>query len=213
MIKNNGYEVLIKSQELEKIVYNMKMNISSCTPIMTDKIVKRVLYKIENTNAAGENQIRWIRIMEGDIDCNGEQRCTITYKDKKQDLSSEDYALLKVEHFEDATHLFDLLKYSRTSYQENLRSKFVCTLDDIKYIVRFDIWPKIEDVVVVVISVTSSASKEDIDGFVEALGISDKVIVNKNQTMVDVDSIYNERFGKPASLIPEITFDFDFDLS
>ena len=43
-----------------------------------------------------DNQIRWLRILDGDIECDGSQRCTITYKDKKRDMSGVDYALLKV---------------------------------------------------------------------------------------------------------------------
>lgn len=207
MIKNNSYEFLVRTKDLDAIIKNMRKNITSCHPIMIDQIVKRVLYKVESVDELGENQIRWLRIMEGDIDCNGEQRCTITYKDKKKDMSGEAYALLKVDNFEDATHLFDLLKYVRTSYQENKRSKFVCMLDKVKYIIRFDIWPKIEDVVFVSIIVASSASQDDIDGFVDALDVRK---FNKDEnTMVDVDKIYESRFGRPARFIPEVTFDFE----
>ncbi|OQB13704.1 MAG: hypothetical protein BWY15_01552 [Firmicutes bacterium ADurb.Bin193] len=210
MIKNNGYEVLIKLEDLETVIYNMINNINDCKPIMIDQIVKRALYKVENIDASGGNQIRWIRIMEGDIECSGETRCTITYKDKKKDMSGEDYALLKAENFVDATHLFDLLNYERTSYQENKRTKFVCVLDKIKYIVRFDIWPKIEDVVFVTVNVASSANKDDIEGFIAALELN-QFDIDDNE-MVDVDNEYQKRFGKPASLIPEVTFEFDLDL-
>jgi len=146
--------------------------------------------------------------MEGDIECSGETRCTITYKNKKRDMSGEEYALLKVESFEDATHLFDLLRYERASYQENKRSKFVCILDDIKYTIRFDIWPKIEDLTFIAINVASSARSDDMEGFVSALGI-DLMNIDKND-MVDVDNEYKKRIGKVASEIPIITFDLNF---
>ncbi|MCL2563282.1 MAG: hypothetical protein FWE08_04525 [Oscillospiraceae bacterium] len=205
MVKNNGLEYLVETKHIDEIVSNMKNNISDCNPIMIDRIVKRALYKV---NHLDDGQNRWIRIMEGDIECSGETRCTITYKNKKRDMSGEEYALLKVESFEDATHLFDLLRYERASYQENKRSKFVCILDDIKYTIRFDIWPKIEDLTFIAINVASSARSDDMEGFVSALGI-DLMNIDKND-MVDVDNEYKKRIGKVASEIPIITFDLNF---
>lgn len=209
MIKNNGAEFLIEAKNLEIIIANMQKKIPSCEPIMIDRILRRTLYKVQNEQGDNndQEQIRWIRILDGDIECDGSQRCTITFKDKRKDMTEEDYALLKVDNFDDANHLFDLLHFIRTSYQENRRSKFVCKLDRVKYIVRFDIWPKIEDVVFVAINVMTSANNESINDFVDALEI-----VNYNickNAKVDVDKVYEERFNYPASLIPNISFDFD----
>lgn len=209
MIRNNGAEFLIETKNLETIIGNMQRKIPLCKPIMIDRILRRTLYKVKNEKGyhSSQEQIRWIRILDGDIECDGSQCCTITFKDKRKDMTEEDYALLKVDNFDDANHLFDLLQFKRTSYQENRRSKFVCKLDGVKYIVRFDIWPKIEDVVFVSINIMTSANNESINDFVNALEI-----VNYNicqNAKVDVDKVYEERFKYPASLIPNITFDFD----
>lgn len=209
MIKNNGAEFLIKSKNLKTIVTNMQTMTNFCEPIMTDRILRRTLYKVKNEQGDDNTneQIRWIRILDGDVECDGSQRCTITFKDKRKDMTEEDYALLKVDNFDDANHLFDLLHFMRTSYQENRRSKFVCKLDRVKYIVRFDIWPKIEDVVFVSINVMTSANRESINDIVDALGIANYNICKNAK--VDVDKVYEERFCCPASLIPNVTFDFD----
>jgi hypothetical protein len=201
MIKHAGFEYLVQRKHMEKIVCNMQNTIPKCTPIMVDCIVKRALYKVNNSEG---DKSKWIRIMEGDIERIGETRCTITYKDRKRDMSGETYALLKVDNFEDATHLFEVLQYEHVSYQEHKRSKFACVLDNVKYIVRFDIWPKIEDIVFVGIDVASSTKEDDVDGFLNALGIKDLV---EDSYLVDVDKEYKERIGKAASEIPIITFE------
>lgn len=212
MIKNNGAEFLIETEKLPEIINCLRNNISSCEPIMIDSLLRRRLYQVkkdQNADTASE-QIKWIRILDGDVECDGSQRCTITFKDKRRDMSEEDYALLKVDNFDDANHLFNLLNFTCTSYQENLRSKFVCKLDRVKYMVRFDIWPKIEDVVFVSVDVMTSANRGSIWDFVQALNIDKHNICNN--TKVDVDALYIERFHCPASLIPKVTFDFDLDL-
>ena len=168
MIKNNKAEFMISTGNIMRIIDNMKQKIPYCEPIMTDNILRRRLYQVSSGDA-DKDQIKWIRILEGDIDCDGAQKCTITYKDKRKDMSEEDYAMLKVESFDDANHLFSLLGFKCTSYQENRRSKFVCKLDHVKYILIFDIWPKIEDIVFVSVNVMSSANQESINDFVSAL--------------------------------------------
>lgn len=212
MIKNNCAEFLIETKNIEKIIFNMKSRIPFCEPIMIDKIIRRRLYqaKSEQNSDILDDQIRWIRILDGDIESDGSQRCTITFKDKRRDMSEEDYALLKVDNFDDANHLFNLLDFKCTSYQENLRSKFICKLDRIKYMIRFDIWPKIEDVVFVSIEVMTSANNASIKDLVQALNIEEYNICK--YTKVDVDEVYMERFYYPAILISKVTFDFDLEI-
>ena len=104
MIKNNGAEFLIETKNLETIIGNMQRKIPLCEPIMIDRILRRTLYKVKNEQGyhSSQEQIRWIRILDGDIECDGSQCCTITFKDKRKDMTEEDYALLKVDNFDDA---------------------------------------------------------------------------------------------------------------
>ena len=221
----NDAEFLVNTSSLPAIIQNMKNCMASIKPIMQDSTIRRTLYKVVSNDAESEVKTRWIRILDGDVDCDGTTRCTITFKDRKKDMSAKDeYALLKVDNYDDATHLFDLLGFEKSSYQENLRTKFVCIFDDVKYIIRFDIWPHIEDVAFVAIVSMSSSDERTICGLIEALDIlqydirgdisesinEDDINVPKSGT--DVDSMYLQRFNYPASLIPQVTFDFSLNI-
>lgn len=210
MIKEKDPEFLIQTKDMATVVDRLNSDIPSTKAIMLDRIVKRTLYKVPpHTDDTGE-KTHWIRIMDGDVECDGQPKCTITYKDKMKNMSEEEKAILKVDNYDDAVHLFDLLHYERASYQENLRSKFVCILDQVKYIIRFDIWPKIEDVTFVTVSATSSADNHSLSDFVDALGLAELNICS--QPRVDVDRVYEERVGCSAMSIPEVTFDFDLKI-
>lgn len=209
MIKENDPEFLIHTKDMVTVVERLMSDIPSTKAIMLDRIVKRTLYKVP-TNSDADEKIRWIRIMDGDVECDEQPRCTITYKDKMKNMSDEEKAVLKVDNYDDAIHLFDLLHYERASYQENLRSKFVCILDQVKYIIRFDTWPKIEDVTFVTVTATASAYGHNLSDFVDALHLDELNIWS--QPRVDVDKVYEERFGCPAMSIPEVTFEFDLHI-
>jgi len=210
MIKEKDPEFLIKTEDMITVVERLRSDIPSTRAVMLDRVVKRTLYKVPfHSDDAGE-KIRWIRIMDGDVECDGQPKCTITYKDKKKNMSDEEKAVLKVDNYDDAIHLFDLLHYERTSYQENLRSKFICNLDQVKYIIRFDTWPKIEDVTFVTVTATSSADAHSLSDFVDALGLNELNVWS--QPRVDVDKVYEERFNCPAMSIPEVTFEFDLQI-
>ena len=200
----------MRTQDVEEIVGRLRQNIPSTKAIMLDRIIKRTLYRVPVNSDDAKEKIHWIRIMDGDVECDEQPRCTITYKDKMKNMSSEEKAVLKVDNYDDAIHLFDLLHYERASYQENLRSKFVCILDEVKYIIKFDIWPKIEDVAFVSVIATASADDHNLADFVDALGLDEFNIWH--QPRVDVDKVYEERFGCPAMSIPEVTFEFDLQI-
>ena len=212
MIKENDLEFLIESNNLPAIVESMNADFPEPPQvIMLDKIIRRTLYKPflpDSFDESTAEKVRWIRVMDGDIESDLQPRCTITYKDKMKNMSHEEKSELKVDNYDDALHLFDLLHYEKVSYQENRRSKFACSLDQVKYIVKFDIWPKIEEVTFVSVSFASSADENSMSNFIELLGLKEYNIC-KNQR-ADVDEEYKKRFGKPAMSIPILTFDFDF---
>lgn len=207
MIKEKDPEFLIQTKDIVTVVERLKSDIPSTKAIMLDRVVKRTLYKVPFYSGDTDEKNRWIRIMDGDVECDEQPRCTITYKDKMKNMSDEEKAVLKVDNYDDAIHLFDLLHYERASYQENLRSKFVCVLDGVKYVIRFDTWPKIEDVTFVTVTAASSAEDHSLSDFVDVLGLAELNIWP--QPRVDVDKVYEERFGCPAMSIPEVTFEFD----
>lgn len=110
MIKENDPEFLIHTKDMVAVVERLMSDIPSTIAIMLDRIVKRTLYKVPSHSDENE-KIRWIRIMDGDVECDEQPRCTITYKDKMKNMSDEEKAVLKVDNYDDAVHLFDLLHY------------------------------------------------------------------------------------------------------
>ena len=54
--------------------------------------------------------------------------------------------ILKVEEFDQAVDFFEALGFERTSTQENIRTKLYVTFENVKYMIRFDIWPLLDDV-------------------------------------------------------------------
>ena len=209
MIKENDLEFLIESKNLPTIIESMIYDFPDPPQvIMMDRIIRRTLYKDSVLPDTPAEKVRWIRIMDGDIESDLQPRCTITYKDKMKNMSDEEKAVLKVDNYDDALHLFDLLHYKKVSYQENRRSKFACSLDQVKYIVKFDIWPKIDDVVFVSVSFASSANENSMSNFIDLLGLKQFNICENQRA--DVDEEYKKRVGTPAMSIPILTFDFDF---
>lgn len=209
MVKENDLEFLIESSNLPMIVESMRSDFPDPPQvIMLDRIIRRTLYKVPLSSESSAEKVRWLRIMDGDIESDLQPRCTVTYKDKMKNMSDEEKSVLKVDNYDDAIHLFDLLHYEKVSYQENRRSKFACSLDQVKYIVKFDIWPKIEDVTFVSVSFASSANENSMSNFIDLLGLKEFNICRNQRA--DVDEEYKKRLGKPAMSIPMLTFDFDF---
>lgn len=206
MTKENGKQFVIPSKKLNTIVTTLKTY--SVEPIMTGEIVRRCLYKVNNEGPQTDDNYKWLRIMEGDVECDGENRITITYKDKKKDMSGVDSALLTVDNFDDATHLFELLHFEKTSYQENKRFKYRFTVppEGLEYLIRFDVWPKIEEFVFVTLISKSVIDDDDIDDVIAKLYLEEENICTSEK--YDVDKIYKLKFGVPASQIPYIAFEF-----
>ena len=104
--------------------------------------------------------------------------------------------------------MFELLGFSRTSRQETKRTKYVCLYEGIKYVICFDTWPGLEEMLFLTIEPGTNAEKADVESFIDLLGIETSKIKRKK---VDVDTEYMTKYGKPASLIEDLQFDF-FDL-
>lgn len=217
-------EFIVNTCDVEAILQNLEGNVSPIKPLMLDNIVRRMLYKVVTSDEESRMKTRWLRIMDGDVECDGIAKCSVTFKTRRKDMREDEEAKLKVDYYGDATYLFDLLGFEQTSYQENKRTKFVCVHDGVKYIIRFDIWPKIEDITFIAIVATSSADEQSIFGLIGALDLAEyelrddirRAICEQDSILfkskTDVDSVYRERFGHPASMISQVTFDFPLTL-
>lgn len=176
--------------------------------IMDNAIMTRTIYQLPNlSDSSNKNQHQWLRIRVGDIDCENNSKCTITYK-KKTGKNNPEEAKLEVDDFYEANHMFELLGFQKTSTQETRRTKYVCFYEDIKYVICFDVWPGLEDTLFLTIEPGTNAEQADVESFIDLLGIeTTKIERNK----VDVDTEYLKRFSIPASLIDNLRFDF-FDM-
>ena len=65
--------------------------------IMDNVIMTRTIYQLPNlSDSSNKNQHQWLRIRVGDIDCENNSKCTITYK-KKTGKNNPEEAKLEVD--------------------------------------------------------------------------------------------------------------------
>lgn len=208
MITDFRCKYILPAETQGAIVEIVNTRTESSRIIMDNVIMTRTIYQLHDLlNSEKQNQHRWLRIRVGDIDCENNSKCTITYKKKTGNHNPEE-AKLEVDDFYEANHMFELLGLSRTSRQETKRTKYVCLYEGIKYVICFDTWPGLEEMLFLTIEPGTNAEKADVESFIDLLGIETSKIKRKK---VDVDTEYMTKYGKPASLIEDLQFDF-FDL-
>lgn len=203
MVIDRRLKYIISVQDYTKLVKNMQKATSDIRMIMNQITMTRAIY--HPPEMQGNENYQWLRIRVGDTDCEMNSKCTITFKKKLGATALPSEAKIEVDDYYEATHMFDLLGFEKTSVQETKRTKFVCTYEDIKYIVCFDVWPGLEEMMFVTIDSGPNAEDIDIMGFVDLLKIDQCA---KKKGGIDVDSEYREFYGTPASEIPRLKFDF-----
>lgn len=166
------------------------------TEDMKEKLIEKVIVYPGN------------RIEIGDIDCHENTGVTISYKLRNAKEGQEKKTpILRVEEYEPAKNFFEQLGFTRSSTQENIRTKIYVTFENIKYMVRFDVWPEIEEVTFVTVEEVTPTDPRSKEAFIKQLNLT-KYDISKG-AMVDIDNVYKEKLGFRASDIPELRFDFD----
>lgn len=209
MISEQGKKFIIETKYFGNILRNIYSNTSNdpeASLIMDNQIMTRTIYQLPSTPQSNKHQ--WLRIRVGDLDCEGNSKCTITFKRKTLDSAKPKSAKLEVDNYYDAIHMFDLLGFKKTSTQETKRTKIVCFYESVKYLVCFDIWPWIEEITFITIEAGPNAEQLDFEGFLDLIDI-EKYKLNK--VCIDVDSEYKNRYNRTASDIPVLKFDFPID--
>lgn len=200
---------LIETENVDFIIDNIKNNVdeSNYNEVMKNKVVTRAIYSMPFLEK-GEH--RWLRILIGDVDCHGKTGVTITYKMKNiKDGQEKKIPMLRVEEFDQAKSFFESMGFVRSSTQENRRTKIYVTFDNIKYVIRFDVWPQLEDLTFVTIEEVTPTDPRSKGAFIKILKVGKyDIAVNK---VVDVDDTYKEKLGFRASDIPELRFGFDLE--
>ncbi len=207
--KRSNAKFLIDTENMDFIIDNIKEKVDdkSFAIPMNKKKVTRIIYRMPYLK---ENESRWLRILIGDVDCHNNTGVTITYKVKNAEEGKElKTPILKVEEFDQAVDFFEALGFERTSTQENIRTKLYVTFENVKYMIRFDIWPLLDDVTFVTVEEVTPTDPRTKEAFIKLINFS-KYDIYKG-TMVDVDTTYEQRLGFRASDIPELCFGLDIE--
>lgn len=188
-------EILIKIQELssdnvKELMYKNKMH--------------RTIFECNNINKSDEESA-WIRVRVGDINCEGISQCTVTYKNKNHEEDKTDSSQFIAEDYYSVMQFFKDIKMPLVSEQETLRSKYVFYYENAKYVICFDIWPHLSEMIFITLDTEDNIAEERFKLVCHSLGLPQKAM---QVGYVDIDRAYEENYGKKASEIRQLRFNF-----
>lgn len=202
MRREKGKRYIIRQNSLvdilDAIIRTTEGNVQE---IVYEGLMHRAIFKIDLAKQTEETS--WIRIRAGDVDCDGQTGCTITFKRKNHSIDNTQMTELTVEDYYAAIDFFSDIGHELTSIQETRRTKYVFHYDGVKYVICFDEWPHIQDLFFVTVIPGDSASLAELDG---VCGMIELDKFSEKHEIVDVDDIYKNIYGKPASDIPNVRF-------
>lgn len=171
------------------------------TCIMENKLMTRTIFGVPGKSTM------WLRVRTGDVDCAGNPSTTASLIDKS--ISDGGFTARKksidlqlTDYYNDVA-FFKSMGLPVESEQENKRTKYICHYDGIKYTICFDVWPHLEDYIFVSITPATNADEEDLNGFIEAIGVRQYHLSN---FYTDVDKAYEHVTGKTARAFAMLRF-------
>jgi adenylate cyclase class IV len=191
IILNNIYD-LASENDVQEIMYEEKMH-------RTIFGSRQNLDGLEQT----PEETNWIRIRVGDTNCDGTSQCTITYINKRHSEDKTDSSQFVVEDYYSAIQFFKKIGFPLLSEQETLRSKYVFNYENVKYIICFDKWPHIDEMLFVTITASDNVSEKGLSSVCKSLQLP-KLAMQVGY--VDIDKAYEQRVGKKASEIRQLRF-------
>lgn len=203
------YKFLIETENVEIIIDNIKKKVdeSNYVEVMRNKIITRAIYQMPFLE---KEEHRWLRILIGDVDCHRKTGVTITYKMKNtKDGQEKKIPKLRVEEFDQAKSFFESMGFVKSSTQENKRTKAYVIFENIKYMIKFDVWPQLEDLTFLTIDAVTPTDPRSKKAFIDILRL-ERYDISKDK-IVDVDDTYEKRWKFRASDIPELRFGFDLE--
>ena len=157
------------------------------------------LHELEQT--AGETN--WIRIRVGDTNCDGMSQCTVTYMNKNHNEDKTDRSQFVAEDYYSVVQFFEKIGFPLLSEQETLRSKYVFNYENVKYIICFDKWPHIDEMLFVTVTASDNVSENGITSVCNSLQLPQLAMQVR---CIDVDKAYENKIGKKASEIRQLRF-------
>jgi hypothetical protein len=208
MQQEDGKKYIISQDRFVKILENI-LDLTSgknVYEIMHDAMMHRSIFgsnrdlkKLEET----AEESSWIRIRAGDINCDRTAPITVTYKNKKHSKDETDSSRFVAEDYYSVVHFFKDMGFPLVSEQETLRSKYIFHYENVKYIICFDRWPHIDDMLFVTVSASDNVSQADFNQVCNSLQLPTLAM---QVGYVDIDRAYEKKVGKKASKIRQIRF-------
>lgn len=130
MVIDKTKKYIVKFDNINTLVDKINNSTDSPRIVMKDNIMTRAIFCVPSPSDSNSSHT-WLRIRVGDIDCEGNTRCSITYKKKSDTDRFPKEAKLEVEDYYEARHMFKILGFTESSIQETKRTKYVCILPSI----------------------------------------------------------------------------------
>lgn len=208
-----------KERSLKRIIHRSSYNeiiaeiakLENCSCIMDEALMERTIFRIgaeqkEQDYNTGTKQ--WLRVRKGDLDCHKKPICNATIKQVTDDSGrTKLVSTLNLEDYTEAIAFFERIGNTVVSTQENMRTKYIYTLDSQKYSICFDFWPHLDEFVFISIA-CEQADEEDLK-FVASLLELDKHTDN-TFCHIDIDSVYERYYRRKASDIRYLSFSIKF---
>lgn len=198
MINSSSRKFVIEAENIYFI--EEKIRSLNAVKIMDNKLMTRTIFRVPAKSDT------WLRVRTGDVDCTN---CPITtasliVKSIPGASSAEKKFIdLQLTDYYNDVAFFKSMGLSVESEQETKRTKYVCHYDDIKYTINVDVWPNLEKYIFLSISPARNADDEDLEGFIEILGVHDYCL---DGFPIDVDKAYEKETGKIARAYDVLRF-------
>lgn len=215
MQQEEGKKYIISQDRFVKVLENI-LDLTggrNVHEIMYEEIMHRSIFGSNRNLSKLEETVEessWIRIRAGDINCDGIASVTVTYKNKKHAKDKTNSSQFIAEDYYSVVQFFKDMGFPLVSEQETLRSKYIFHYENVKYVICFDKWPHIDDMLFVTVIASDNVSQADFSQVCNSLQLSNLAM---QVGYVDIDKAYEKKVGKKASEIRQIRFNVPLEMT
>lgn len=198
MQQEEGKKYIISQDRLIKVLENILdlTNGNNVHEIMYEEMMHRSilgsnrnLSKLEVT----AEESSWIRIRAGDMNCDGIAPVTVTYKNKKHSKDETDSSQFIAEDYYSVVQFFKDMGFPLVSEQETLRSKYIFHYENVKYVICFDKWPHMDEMLFVTVTASDNVSRADISQVCNSLQLPNLAM---QVGYIDIDKAYEKKLER-----------------
>lgn len=184
----NDVQEVMYEEKMHRAIFGSKQNLES----------------LEQNN----DETNWIRIRSGDISCDGTSQCTVTYINKRHSEDRTKSSEFIVEDYYAVIQFFKDIGFPLVSEQETMRSKYVFNYENVKYIICFDKWPHIDEMLFVSVLASENVSEMSFQSVCQSLQLPQLAM---QVGFIDIDKAYEQKIGKKASEIRQLRFNIPLE--